>query len=233
MAEFKKLSAVEMVQNVDQTTTVLIEKDGVIKRAPKNKIGAQADWTETNESSSAFIKNKPHKELIYEWNFSTDDEVYEIYENIDEDMSWLTKYQDDIGFEIIVENYGYQYDYNNTNNDHNYVYLNNCFAAVSSADCPYFSRCVNIPVDYDGQQFTHKETLLGWIKGHEIQNEYQIDDTTKRCFRLYPSCRFNIENGVHYDFNTFLPTSVQNGGAIVFESNDNPFKSVKIYKVIR
>lgn len=57
--EFKKLSAVEMVEAVDQATTVLIEKDGVIKRAPKNKIGAQADWTETDSSSPAFIKNKP------------------------------------------------------------------------------------------------------------------------------------------------------------------------------
>lgn len=66
MAEFKKLSAVEMVESVDQTATVLIEKDGVIKRAPKNEINIQADWTETNSSSPAFIKNKPECDLDIE-----------------------------------------------------------------------------------------------------------------------------------------------------------------------
>lgn len=38
MAEFKKLSAVEAVNTVSDTASVLIEEDGVIKRAPKRVI---------------------------------------------------------------------------------------------------------------------------------------------------------------------------------------------------
>lgn len=39
MAEFKKLSAVEAVASVSDTASVLIEEDGVIKRAPKGEVG--------------------------------------------------------------------------------------------------------------------------------------------------------------------------------------------------
>ena len=104
--EFKKLSAVETVASVSDTASVLIEEDGVIKRAPKDEVGGGAK-----------------KELVYEWNFSADDEVYEIYENVDEDLSWLTKRQDGIGFEIVAENYAFQYDWNEESQDHNYTYF--------------------------------------------------------------------------------------------------------------
>lgn len=59
MAEFKKITEVEVVESVNAEDTVLIEQDGVAKRAPKGSIGAQSDWNETDESSPAFIKNKP------------------------------------------------------------------------------------------------------------------------------------------------------------------------------
>ena len=39
MAEFKKLSAVEAVKTVGDTAHVLIEENGVIKRAPKDEVG--------------------------------------------------------------------------------------------------------------------------------------------------------------------------------------------------
>lgn len=39
MAEFKKLSAVEAVASVADTASVLIEENGVIKRAPKGEVG--------------------------------------------------------------------------------------------------------------------------------------------------------------------------------------------------
>lgn len=80
MAEFKKLSAVEMVESVDQTATVLIEKDGVIKRAPKSEIGAQADWAETDESSPAFIKNKDLVDLDISVAVSYSDETGIVFE---------------------------------------------------------------------------------------------------------------------------------------------------------
>lgn len=66
MAEFKKLSAVEAVETVSETANVLIEENGVIKRAAKSEIGAQADWAETDENSPAFIKNKPEYDLNIE-----------------------------------------------------------------------------------------------------------------------------------------------------------------------
>ena len=83
--EFKKLSAVEMIETVDQAATVLIEKDGVIKRAPKNEIGAQADWAETDSSSPAFIKNKPECDLDIEV-------IVSFYSNEDEGEGFNIKY---------------------------------------------------------------------------------------------------------------------------------------------
>jgi hypothetical protein len=78
--EFKKLSAVEMTETVDQAATVLIEKDGVIKRAPKNEINVQADWTETDESSPAFIKNKDLVDLDISVAISYSDETGFVFE---------------------------------------------------------------------------------------------------------------------------------------------------------
>lgn len=97
--EFKKLSAVESVVEPAQSANVLIEEDGVIKKAPKSVIGAQADWNEVDESSPAFIKNKPDYDLDitvtltridasgnYEWDYDvhyikTFEEVVEKLEN--------------------------------------------------------------------------------------------------------------------------------------------------------
>ena len=39
MAEFRKLSEVEKVESVKDSATVLIEENGVIKRAPKDEVG--------------------------------------------------------------------------------------------------------------------------------------------------------------------------------------------------
>ena len=57
--EMKRLADVEVVAEPTDETHVLVEQDGEIKRAPKNQIGAQADWAETDENSPAFVKNKP------------------------------------------------------------------------------------------------------------------------------------------------------------------------------
>ena len=43
MIEFKKLSAVEAVETVSETAHVLIEEDGVIKRAPKEEVGGKKE----------------------------------------------------------------------------------------------------------------------------------------------------------------------------------------------
>lgn len=43
MIEFKKLSAVDAVETVSETAHVLIEEDGVIKRAPKEEVGGKKE----------------------------------------------------------------------------------------------------------------------------------------------------------------------------------------------
>ena len=60
MAEFKKLSEVEAVRAVQDNANVLIEEDGVIKKAPKTAVGGGGikqyyilvDTTERDEEGS-------------------------------------------------------------------------------------------------------------------------------------------------------------------------------------
>ena len=92
MIEFKKLSAVDAVETVSETAHVLIEEDGVIKRAPKEEVGGGA----------------PKKELVYEWNFGLSDEVYEVVLNTNDDLSWVFNKDDNI--EVEASYYGYVYD---------------------------------------------------------------------------------------------------------------------------
>ena len=55
MIEFKKLSAVDAVETVSETAHVLIEEDGVIKRAPKEEVGGKKE--EYDIDITAFYDN--------------------------------------------------------------------------------------------------------------------------------------------------------------------------------
>lgn len=66
---FTKLSDVTLTETPISEANVLIEENGDIKKTPKNAIGAQADWNETDESSSAFILNKPESLGGYKYYF--------------------------------------------------------------------------------------------------------------------------------------------------------------------
>lgn len=57
--EFTKLSEVPAVETVRNDLNVLVEQDGEIGKVAKTQIGAQADWNETDETSPAYILNKP------------------------------------------------------------------------------------------------------------------------------------------------------------------------------
>ena len=57
--EFKKLSDVTLVEQTTNNTNILIEENGEISKVSKSLVGAQADWDETDETSPAFIMNKP------------------------------------------------------------------------------------------------------------------------------------------------------------------------------
>lgn len=56
---FTKLSDVEQVTDIAAGANVLVENEGDIQRVPTSLIGAQADWSEADENSPAFILNKP------------------------------------------------------------------------------------------------------------------------------------------------------------------------------
>lgn len=60
--EFVKLSEVEVVET-STTANLLIEEDGEIKRLPASNFNTtpnvQADWNETDDTSPAYIANKP------------------------------------------------------------------------------------------------------------------------------------------------------------------------------
>lgn len=210
--EFKKLSAVEAVESVSDAAHVLIEENGAIKRAPKDEVGG--------------VK----KELVYEWNFSADDEVYEVYENVNEDLSWMTKKQDDVGFEISVEFYGGDYRWTQEEGNHDYAFYENIYAIVNSTEVPDYSRSVNVP--HQGYTwFTIKESLRGYISGYETFVE--VYETGKNLY-IFPECYFEVQNSVHYTDtgDTPMPSEVENGGFIVvYSDTDSPLKSVKIYKV--
>ena len=57
--EFTKLSEVTVAEAVKETAHVLVENEGEIQRVPKNQIGAQPDWNETDETKASCILNKP------------------------------------------------------------------------------------------------------------------------------------------------------------------------------
>ena len=62
--EFVKLSNVELVQEASDRAAVLIEEDGVIKRAAKGNFGTGAggfvDWNQSNPEAPGFIHNRTH-----------------------------------------------------------------------------------------------------------------------------------------------------------------------------
>ena len=57
---FRAITDVEVVESVNAEDTVLIEQDGVAKRAPKGSIGAQSDLNVNDETNPAYVKNRTH-----------------------------------------------------------------------------------------------------------------------------------------------------------------------------
>ena len=59
--EFKKLSDVEIAETPSDTANVLIEEDGVIKKAPKSAVGGgiQPDWNQNDSTQPDYVKNRP------------------------------------------------------------------------------------------------------------------------------------------------------------------------------
>lgn len=58
MTNLKNIADLPVAESVDNLN-LIVNQNGSAKQIASSAVGAQADWTETNENSPAFIKNKP------------------------------------------------------------------------------------------------------------------------------------------------------------------------------
>lgn len=75
--EFKKLSEVTAVENVDDTANVLVEEEGIIKRVPKSKIGGGVEGPIVFRTTSI---DSSTGNLEFACNY-TFEEILEMYKN--------------------------------------------------------------------------------------------------------------------------------------------------------
>ena len=214
MANLKNITELPIAESAEGVN-LIVNDNGAAKQIAASEVGAQADWTETNENSPAYIKNKPHRELMYEWNFEAsenpDDCVWELYENVNEDLSWLTDSSAETDWEIEVSQYSYRYGMEGES----YYYI------VGDAG---YTTCVN---NKNYSSF-HNDTSMGietWaycIEGWFSGMEYWQNN-----------CNITVLNNKHLNFDTGSIDSTQQGGAFMIYTNGGPIKSIKIYKVYR
>lgn len=188
---------------------------GFIKNKPEV---AQADWTETDETSAAFIKNKPHRELVYEWNFEAsenyDDCVWEIAEDVNDDISWLTTPSSEPSWEIELSQYGYYGWYDEDDNWHDVIEPDIYSTAIFDA------KKHNTTFQNNDAMFTF--VCLRPLE--DYMNDWNIEYFSSESY-------VGVYNKVHYD-SDWNPTEIAQGGRInVYADNGGPLKSVKIYKV--
>ena len=70
--ELKSITDVPVVESADGVN-LLVNAGGSAAQVPANSVGAQADWNETDETSPAYVKNKPATSgvTVYEMNWDT------------------------------------------------------------------------------------------------------------------------------------------------------------------
>lgn len=67
MANLKNITELPVAESTDGLN-LIVNDNGSAKQIAASAVGVQADWTETDETSPAFIKNKP----VEEWDFDAD-----------------------------------------------------------------------------------------------------------------------------------------------------------------
>lgn len=116
--EMRRLSEVPEVENVNSDATVLIEQNGEVARAHKGKIGAQADWNETDETSPAFIMNKPIGGSVDNFYFVSNGAYYGFVHGVDETGEQVSgqalKDSFDSGNVVLLSGFGMAYDEGST-----------------------------------------------------------------------------------------------------------------------
>lgn len=201
---------------------LIVNDNGAAKQIAASAVGMQADWAETDESSAAFVRNKPRRELMYEWNFEADENldncVWEMYENVDDDISWLTTMSEDCDWEIEVSQYGrYEY-YDDSMSESIDVVVPDIWTTGTMNEKSVTNGC------FQNNNVLTSCFFMGWPQDYLNNWDKVYYDN---------NCAFSIYNKVHYNDN-FYPTQVSNGGHIAaYSDNGGPLKSIKIYKVTK
>lgn len=93
MANLKNITDVPMAESAEGLN-LIVNDNGAAKQIAASAVGAQADWAETNESSAAFIKNKP----VEEWDL-----------DLKIDITWNSETSEP-NEPVFTANDGYSYD---------------------------------------------------------------------------------------------------------------------------
>ena len=184
--DLKDTSKSPVIKSLADEALVLVNVDGELKQVPAN-----------------LIKN-PTRELFREWNFSVNDEVHELEENISEDISWLTTKTDNIYWEIVAETYGY-----NVVQDE----IDDSATSTIVIDCNDTYNC------YATGVCGADSVLRNLTEGTRIEADEGIF--------VMSILGINVASGIDIDMN-----AVDNGGSIFVLSPELPLKSLKIYKII-
>ena len=208
--EFKKLSAVDSVNKPSEEAHILIEEDGVIKKAPKSAVGGGSTRK---------------KELVYEWNPGIDadgnpvTDVSELFINVDDDLSWMTRYNSDINFEVEAYLYGCKCETitNDDGSTYNELVVNPAFEAVLITNGKN-SYCT------ERRKNDKDELCYVYADGSDwVTPSYGPLDCAYFDMGIY--------NNKHID-EDWNYNDVEIGGSFeIYASEYYPLKSIKIYKI--
>lgn len=93
MANLKNITDLPVAESAEGLN-LIVNDNGAAKQIAASAVGAQADWTETDETSPAFIKNKP----VEEWDL-----------DLKIDITWNTETSEP-NDPVITANDGYSYE---------------------------------------------------------------------------------------------------------------------------
>lgn len=200
----KDIKDVPLLPSLDGSEQMLLNVDGRAKQAQIMSI------------KSLFAEKR---ELVYDWNPGIDEngepitDIYEIDMNVEDDISWITEPTTEVGYEIEIELYCCIYDPD----------LDDVVPipeVIMKSDMRTFrpTYITNYPLE-------RTSAIHGWFEG----DGFVLNGPTN-CV----SVRVGAANHVNYDSDEGEPVFMENGGNIyLFVDNDNPFKSIRIYRVTK
>ena len=199
MANLKNITEVPEVESLSGSEKVLLNVNGGAKQV-----------------NVGLIKPKVTKELVYGWNFSLDDEVSEILENIDnDDLLWITHPEANEDFEIVITTYA---SYKESGEDR--VHLSDKLLTSFVKPHHFYLGGQTENITASSQPFVEGEADM-----------FAYDPETDRDYGHFAS--ISVLSGCHVDFDSGLDISVETGGILFMIANNCYFKSVKIYKITK